>query len=152
MKSLNRMNQDKGFTLIEVLLVLSVVSLLATVPVMQFTQLKKETETQLFFEQLRSSITLIQSEAILNHQWTSMEVYPSNRLILFEVEGAENTSHPANHVLHLPESISLLGKSKVYSFSAGSGNLGNINELNFETIHGRKTLSFKMGSGRFEIN
>ncbi|SFC14075.1 prepilin-type N-terminal cleavage/methylation domain-containing protein [Alkalibacterium subtropicum] len=143
--------KDDGFTLIEVLLVLALVSLLATFPVMHFAQLKKETETQLFFEALRSGITLIQTEAVVNDHWTNMEVRPTNRLIRFRVTGTENTDHPANHILYLPESISLYGTSKEYLFSKSSGNLGNINELNFSTIHGRVTVSFQMGSGRFVI-
>ncbi|OJF94302.1 competence type IV pilus minor pilin ComGD [Alkalibacterium sp. 20] len=151
MISYKQLKQDKGFTLIEVLLVLSLVSLLATFPVVHFTQIKKETETQLFFESLRSSITLIQSEAIVNHHWTKMEVRPTNRLIRFRVTGADNTKHPANHILYLPESISLVGTTKDYSFSSGSGNLGNINVIYFNTIHGRVSVSFQMGSGRFVI-
>lgn len=148
---MNRLKQDKGFTLIEVLLVLSLVSMLAMFPVMQFTQMRKETETQIFFESLRSGITLIQSEAIMNHQWTNMEIQPANRLIRFRVTGAGNEGHPANHILYLPESMSLVGGFKEYLFSSGSGNLGNINEINFNTIHGRVTVSFQMGSGRFVI-
>lgn len=144
-------NKDDGFTLIEVLIVLSLVSLLATFPVMHFNQLKKETETQLFFEALRSGITLIQTEAVMNDQWTNMEVRPANRLIRFRVTGKENSAHPANHILYLPESMSIIGTSKEYLFSKSSGNLGNINELNFQTIHGRVTVSFQMGSGRFVI-
>lgn len=145
------LKKNDGFTLIEVVLVLSIVSLLATFPVMHFAQLKKETETQLFFEALRSGITLIQTEAVINDHWTNMEVRPTNRLIRFRVTGKENSDHPANHILYLPESISLYGTSKEYQFSRSSGNLGNINELNFNTIHGRVTVSFQMGSGRFVI-
>ncbi|MER2063316.1 MAG: competence type IV pilus minor pilin ComGD [Alkalibacterium sp.] len=144
-------NNDEGFTLIESLLVLSVVSLLAAFPVMHFTQIKKETETQMFFEALRSGITLIQTEAVVNDHWTNMEVRPANRLIRFRVTRKENSEHPANHILYLPESVSLYGTTKEYTFSKSSGNLGNINELNFNTIHGRVTVSFQMGSGRFVI-
>ncbi|MDN6397995.1 MAG: prepilin-type N-terminal cleavage/methylation domain-containing protein [Alkalibacterium sp.] len=143
--------KDEGFTLLEVLLVLVIISIITTFPVMHFSQLKKETETQLFFESLRSGITLIQNEAVLNNQWTTMEVRPTNRLIRFRVTGKENSNHPASHVLDLPESMSLVGTSKDYSFSSGSGNLGNINKLKFNTMHGRVTVSFQMGSGRFVI-
>ena len=142
---------DDGFTLIEVLLVLSLVSLLATFPVMHFAQLKKETETQLFFESLRSGITLIQTEAVVNDHWTIMEVRPGNRLIRFRVITEENAVHPADQTLYLPDSLSLIGTTKDYSFSKSSGNLGNINELSFSTIHGRVSVSFQMGSGRFVI-
>lgn len=143
--------KDDGFTLVEMLLVLSVASLLATFPVMHFVQLKKETETQLFFEALRSGITLIQTEAVVNDHWTTMEVRPTNRLIRFRVTREENSDHPANQTLYLPDSVSLIGTTKEYMFSRSSGNLGNINELNFSTIHGRVTVSFQMGSGRFVI-
>jgi len=147
----SRLKKDDGFTLIEVLLVLSLVSLLATFPVMHFVQLKKETETQLFFEALRSGITLIQTEAVVNDHWTIMEVRPGNRLIRFRVITEENAVHPADQTLYLPDSLSLIGTTKDYSFSKSSGNLGNINELSFSTIHGRVSVSFQMGSGRFVI-
>ncbi|GEK91357.1 competence type IV pilus minor pilin ComGD [Alkalibacterium kapii] len=143
--------QEEGFTLLEVLLTLVIVSVITAIPIMHFTQLKKETETQLFFESLRSGITLIQNEAVFNNQWTTMEVRPTNRLIRFRVTGRENENHPANHILDLPESISLIGTSKEYMFSKKSGNLGNINKVNFNTIHGRVSVSFQMGSGRFVI-
>lgn len=148
---INIVKNDDGFTLIEVLLVLSLVSLLATFPVMHFAQLKKETETQLFFESLRSGITLIQTEAVVNDHWTIMEVRPGNRLIRFRVITEENAVHPADQTLYLPDSLSLIGTTKDYSFSKSSGNLGNINELSFSTIHGRASVSFQMGSGRFVI-
>jgi len=142
---------DQGFTLLEMTLVLAVVSMLAAFPVLHFTQTKKGTETQLFFESLRSGLTLIQTEAVVNHHWTIMEVRPTSRLIRFRVTGKENAEHPANHTLYLPESVSLIGTTKEYSFLSGSGNLGNIHEINFNTARGRVTVSFQMGSGRFVI-
>ncbi|MDZ7834859.1 MAG: competence type IV pilus minor pilin ComGD [Alkalibacterium sp.] len=151
MKAAVSLEADQGFTLLEMTLVLAVVSILAAFPVLHFTQTKKETETQLFFESLRSSITLIQSEAIFNKHWTIMEVRPTSRLIRFRVTGKENADHPVNHTLYLPESMSLIGTSKEYSFLSGSGNLGNINEIRFNTARGRVTVSFQMGSGRFVI-
>lgn len=145
------LKQDNGFTLIEVMLVLSLVSLLVTIPVLNFTRMKEETETQLFFESLRSGITLIQNEAIVNDHWTLMEVRPRNRLIRFRVTGANNGAHPANHILYLPDSVSLVGTATEYSFSRGSGNLGNFIGIGFNTIHGRVNVSFQIGSGRFVI-
>lgn len=112
--------------------------------------MKSQLETALFFEEVRSSITLMQNHAVLNDQWTEVEIRPQARELVFRVIGDQN--HSLNHSISLPEDIKILGGSKLYRFLSGSGNQGNLNKTKFEVNDDIYELSFKLGSGRFEIS
>lgn len=145
----NKLKKSEGFTLIETVLVLSIVSIILSMPIVYFNKLKVESETQLFFETLGASITLAQSYAILNQDWTVMEVRPDSRDISFRVVGDRN--HPIAHRLSLPESLSMPGGSREFRFSSSTGNQSDIVQVPFDTVNGRVNLRFKFGKGRFTI-
>lgn len=144
------MKKDDGFTLMETLLVLSILSLLISFPIVQFSSMREESEHQLFFDSLRSSITLIQTHAVINNEWTVMEVRPVNNKIYFRVPAHIN--HPASHTLSLPDGITIQGTSRDYDFKSGTGNQGNLHPVIFQTRKGKVELKFQMGSGRFVID
>ena len=145
----NNLKKSEGFTLIETVLVLSVVSLILSIPFVHFNKLRVESETQLFFESLGSSITLVQTYAILNQEWTVMDVRPGSRDISFRVVNDRN--HPIAHKLPLPESLSLPGGAREFRFSSNTGNQSDILQVPFETTKGKVNFKFKFGKGRFTI-
>lgn len=140
---------DTGATFIESLLVLSVISFLFTIPVVQLNQVRKQSETQLFFDSLSSSITLIQNYSVLNNEWTSMEYRPSRGTIYFKVVG--NNTHPINHVLTVPEHMKIISTANEIRFLKNSGTISNPHTIAFETINGKVECVFQIGSGRFDI-
>lgn len=140
---------EKGFTLPEVMLVLMIGAFLIGLPPVVSASYAEELEGRLFLEQLQSSITLIQNEAVLNGKRTKMATYPNNRLIRFTVVG--ESGHPANHTLALPKSVSLTSRSEDYYFTSGAGNLANLKPLTFKMNGEDVELVFQMGSGRYEI-
>lgn len=140
---------DTGVTFIESLLVLTVVSFILAMPVVQLNQVRKQSETQLFFDALSSSITLIQNYAVLNNEWTVMDYRPSRGTINFRVVG--NTSHPVNHVLTVPDHMKILSTADEIRFVRESGTISNPHTLAFQTINGKVECVFQLGSGRFEI-
>lgn len=141
------LKKENGFSLVETLLVLSLVSFILSIPILHFNRMKIESETQLFFESLESSITLIQSHAILNNEWTVIEVSPSSKQINFRVAG--DREHPINHRLYLPETMSLASGSVVYNFYSETGNQTQLKKLRFYTAKGEVEFGFLFGSGRF---
>lgn len=140
---------DTGATFIESLLVLSVISFLFTIPVVQLNQVRRQSETQLFFDSLSSSITLIQNYSVLNNEWTSMEYRPSRGRIYFKVVG--NNTHPINHVLTVPEHMKIISTANEIRFLKNSGTISNPHTIAFETINGKVECVFQIGSGRFDI-
>lgn len=141
-------NED-GVTFIESIIVLSVIGFIIGLPVVQLNHVRMQSETQLFFDSLSASITLIQNYAVLNNEWTSMEYRPSRGTIYFKVVG-KNT-HPVNHVLTVPEHMKILSTANEIRFIRSSGTISNPHTLAFQTINGKVECVFQIGSGRFDI-
>ncbi|PRY82166.1 competence type IV pilus minor pilin ComGD [Alkalibacterium olivapovliticus] len=141
--------KEDGLTLIESLLVLSVVTLLLTLPTVHFNYLTKKSETALFFESFQSSVTLAQNYSVLNDAWTVVTFLPSRGEITFRVAGEAN--HPIEHVLTLPDHIILLNKTVEFRFSRKSGNIGQFETISFHTPEGIIDYVFQLGSGRFVV-
>ncbi|API89964.1 hypothetical protein BKP56_12150 [Marinilactibacillus sp. 15R] len=147
---IKKLQEQNGFTLIESLIVLSLVGIFLLIPVIPFNKMEADIENSLFFEELQSSITLLQNESVLNDEWTEIEMRPNAREIVFRVIGKRN--HILNRSIALPDTIEILGGSKVYRFLSESGNQGNLNKTRFQVGDKFYTLSFKLGSGRFELS
>lgn len=145
----NSLYQEEGMTLIETLLVLSVVSLFLLLPTVHFNHLAKKSETALFFESFQSSITLVQNYAVLNDVWTVVRFRPSRGDIYFRVGG--EADHPIEHVLTLPEHVRILNTTVEFRFSKNSGNIGQFETITFETPEGIVDYVFQLGSGRFVV-
>lgn len=141
--------EDAGVTFIESVMVLSVISFIIGLPVLQLTHVRKQSETQLFFDSLSSSITLIQNYAVLNNEWTAMEYRPSRGTIYFKVLG--DSSHPVNHVLTVPDHMTILSTANEVRFLSKSGTISNPHTLAFQTVNGKVECVFQIGSGRFDI-
>ncbi|MCC5889655.1 MAG: hypothetical protein JJU01_03730 [Alkalibacterium sp.] len=140
---------EAGVTFIESIMVLSIVSFIIGLPAVQLNHIRKQSETQLFFDSLSASITLIQNYAVLNNEWTSMEYRPSRGTIHFRVVG--NSSHPINHVLTVPEHMKILSTANEIRYVRRSGTISNPHTLAFQTINGKVECVFQIGSGRFDI-
>lgn len=143
------MKRDEGMTLIETLLVLAVLSLMISIPTVQFSRLKERSETALFFETFQSSVTLMQNYAILNDKWTVIEFRRPLKDISFRVAGERG--HPIEHKLSLPDHISLLNDLTEFRFSRGTGHISGHEVIRFRTPEGIVEFAFQLGSGRYEI-
>lgn len=144
-----KLKSEEGFTLIESIIVLFVIGIFFSFPILSFREAEKDIELDLFFEELSSSITLIQNHAILNGQTTYVEANPDLNTFLFRVRGED--THSINHQLDITDTVMLIGTVRQYEFQRQSGNQGNLNRLRMDTHKGRFELVFQMGSGRFEI-
>lgn len=147
---------EAGFTLIETLLTLLVVSLLMLLPVLSIEKISKNIQIDLFLRELTSNITLMQNHAILTGEQMVIEFIPRDNLIRFKKDsGNSGTTHALYREMHLQEGL--------YEFSgdgygqvAFCGYTGNISARQGWTTHiqtskGIYKLVFWLGSGRFEI-
>lgn len=145
----NQLKKEDGVTLIETLLVLTVVSFILVLPTIHFDYLTKKSETALFFESFQSSMTLVQNYSVLNDEWTVVRFRPSRGDIYFRVGGEPD--HPIEHVIDLPEHVQLLNKTVEFRFSKNSGNIGHFETIRFKTPEGIVEYAFQLGSGRFVV-
>lgn len=149
-------NQDAGFTLIETLITLLVISLLLLMPTLSFEKITKSMQTDLFFRELSSNITLMQNHAILTGHKTVVEFVPQENLIRFkEDKSSLGSTHPIYREMYLQEEVyEFYGND--YGQVAFNGWTGNITSKNgwttyIQTSEGLYKIVFWLGSGRFEI-
>lgn len=140
---------QKGFTLVETLVVLSLIWIFLLIPVIPFQSIQEELETKQFMKELESTITLFQNHAILNEETTRFETRPAAREIAFRV--VTDRDHAINQKLKIPEHIELVSASRIYRFVSGSGNQGNLNPIRFKTDSQVIVIQFSLGSGRFDV-
>lgn len=142
------LNNQKGFLLLESLLVLSIAASLLLIPQMMTKRATASVEGELFKQNLESSITATQNYAVLSGKMTKVELLPQNRKIVFTVLADKN--HSFNHTLVFPDSVSSLSNTIAFYFLGGSGNINNLNSIIFK-INGEKAkIKFQLGSGRYE--
>lgn len=140
---------QKGFTLVETLVVLSLIWIFLLIPVIPFQSIQEELETKQFFKELEATMTLFQNHAILNGETTRFETRPAAREIAFRV--VTDRDHALNQKLKIPEHIELVSASRIYRFVSGSGNQGNLNPIRFKTDSQVIVIQFSLGSGRFDV-
>ena len=142
------LNNQKGFLLLESLLVLAIAASLLFIPPLLSRDVISATEGELFKQQLESSVTATQNYAVLSGKMTKIELSKQNKHIKFSL--LDNPSHSLNHRLIFPESVSALSTTKVFHFLGGSGNIRELDSMAF-TIDGKRAVfKFQMGSGRYE--
>lgn len=142
------LKNQKGFLLLESLLVLSIAASLLLIPQLITKRATAVIEGDLFKQNIESSVTATQNYAVLSGKMTKVELFRQNRKITFTV--LEDKNHSFNHTLVFPESVSSLSNTLEISFLGGSGNIKNLDSITF-MINGEKEIfSFQLGSGRYE--
>lgn len=149
--------QEDGFTLVETLLTLFVVSLTVLIPILSIDRMIEHMQIDLFFREATANITRMQNHAILNGESTQIEFVnqDGNQYINFVIP--HNRSHPASNKIEIDSPYYKLktGKSnytKYVKYHHTTGNISDIGTVHFETTTGNYKLTFWLGSGRFEIS
>lgn len=145
-------NED-GFTLIETLLILMITSSLLLFSVLKINETIETVQIDLFFRELTSKITQLQTHALMTGESTEVKVVPGEELISFRIyeEGKEN--HILNEVWIIDSSYYEIGSygARQFIFKGGSGNITGSDKIIFNTTKGRYELVYLMGSGRFDV-
>lgn len=139
---------QKGFLLIESMLVLVIAACLLLFPPMLSKEIIAVQEANLFKQQLESSVTATQNYAIVTGKRTKVELFPQNRKIVFNV--LDDRQHSFNHILPFPKNVSSTSTTKIFYFGGGDGNISGLDSISF-TINGkREKFKFQLGSGRYD--
>lgn len=141
--------REEGFTLIELSIVLFIFSLVSLFSITSIQRTQRNLELNLFLEEISSSLTLVQTHAILNEETTFVEILPTSREFRFRVRG--NHNHEISHTVFLPETVSLYGGARDFDFKRGSGNVTKFSTIRLKTHKGDYGIVFQIGSGRFDI-
>lgn len=142
------LNNQKGFLLLESLLVLSIAASVLLIPQMMSKSATAAIEGDMFRQNLESSVTAAQNYAVLSGKMTKIELFRENRKITFTI--LEDKNHLFNHTLDFPDSVSSLTNAMEIYFLGGSGNIKNLNSITFK-INGKSAkFKFQLGSGRYE--
>lgn len=154
LKIMIRTNED-GYTLIETLLVLFIVGCTFAIPVLAIDKMIVETKVDLFFRELTSNITMMQNHSVLNGERTSVRFFNDtnngNEFVDF------NVVLKPDHHLNKRQNLDLdyyhyrNKASKVIYFKGYSGHISESSNVHFRTSTADYTLTFWLGSGRFEI-
>ena len=148
--------QEEGFTLVETLITLLISSFLIFLPTLSMSEMTRSIETDLFFRELSSQITMMQNHAILMNETTRVEFSPRQNVIRFKINNGFGEAHPLNREISLEDYTCefLSSNLQVIEFKRKSGNIavlaGNW-RIKFTTDIGTYELVFKLGSGRFDI-
>lgn len=150
-------DKESGFTLVETLITLVILSFLIFLPLLSIDQAIHSVKADLFFRELSSNITMMQNHAILNGENTVVKFVPRDHTIQFEVYTKDyQTTHPLNREMTLKgEDYEFFGKKYLsFYFAANTGSITVTDHhwrVRFKMKEELYELVFKLGSGRFEI-
>lgn len=150
-----RHKNDSGFVLIETAFLLFIISMMTLIPVLSIDKMIASAQIDAFFRELSSNITLMQNHAILNNERTDIQFVKGKEgaedIIEFKVNGYAD--HPLNRRMSVDSPYYAYGTGKYFGFhfKKGTGNISISNTVEFDTVKGRYTLTYWLGSGRFEI-
>ncbi|WP_449536962.1 competence type IV pilus minor pilin ComGD [Ferdinandcohnia sp. Marseille-Q9671] len=147
MKALGQVD-EKGFTLIEALLVLSVVIIISSISLLQLRPLHESKKIDHFLEQLQNDIFYAQQYAISHSETTqlyfnaSQSYYRvntgiSNEVVLFRKIDTSITVQ-----------YTTLGTTLVFT---KSGNIQRAGEIRFRSKGDTYKVTFQIGKGRFYV-
>lgn len=139
------LENEKGFTLIEMLLVLSIVMVMTTSILFIGTAKLEELEEKRFFKQFHLDIQRLQAIAIAEEKYT---------YIKFSEKGTIYTAKSANVMLFeykLPLNVRLSTQSYLQEISFHpNGSVKEFGTLVFETSKGLKVITVYIGKGKLK--
>ncbi len=142
------MRRHSAFTLLESLLVLTVVSLFIMVPTMLIKKTTQTMATIYFFDQLEKSILTCQQVAIVSGRYTEALLYsPSQPEIVFWLNPSERLE-----TLTIPETLRVPRAWRGVKFSGGTGNTNLYQNIDFiwDEKKQKITYRFLIGKGHYE--
>lgn len=145
--------KEDGFTLLETLLVLMILSISLLFPVIKINDAIQTIQIDLFFRELSAKITQYQTHAMLNGRSTEIRFVHSSQSIVFSMRNEETDNFQVEETWHLnsPYYEITKGESRRIEFKEFTGNITHAGFVPIKTSNGRYRLYHQMGSGRFDI-
>lgn len=144
----NFLRDDSGFTLLEMIIVLMMISILMSFPVLLAPIQPKSLIVESYIHDIGTEVLRAQNEALLYDKYIVLEVKTGQNLIIFKGE-QENKIYRAPDELRL--SYNKFRSNGSWQIKKGTGSISNINRISFLTDWGRYELYFSLVGGRYEI-
>lgn len=140
-----RKKEARGFTLVESLITLFVVTSFTLLPTLSTIRLQDKIEIEQFFASLEKRILASQQAAITGMLPSDMQITDSSIYFRTLVSTGIDWS-----LLTIPKELVYTGTSKLV-FSMNSGNNSSLSKMSFYWKEKKETISyqFQMGSGRY---
>lgn len=146
MKMGNHRN-EKGFTLLESLFVLSIFLLIISVSMLLLRPHNVQLERQLFFSQLQADLLYAQQYALTNQKLVSVNFPLPDKFYYVRKQSGELLIKR-----EYPESITASeGSQKLYFRYHSNGNISSFGSIFFYIDGERYQMTFQLGRGRFYV-
>ncbi|KAB7708779.1 hypothetical protein F9802_01110 [Bacillus aerolatus] len=142
------LKSEKGFSILEMLLILSIMLVLLSVTVLPLPKLAANFEKKQFFNQLQADLFLAQSYAIAKQDVVEVKFLPA---------GDRYSIHPvtASSVMliqrNMPDSIRHVNGSLAKLSFLPNGNTSSFGTVHFKYQDQYISLIFQIGKGRFYV-
>lgn len=149
---MTKMNED-GFTLIETVLTVFIISLTLLIPALSIDEMIENTQIEMFFRELTADITLMQNHTILTGEGTNIDFRRSNGVDRIRYSVRLQPDHPLNKTVVIDPEIGGFRNAvpTLIEYNVSSGNISNFGTIDFVMSNGTYRLTFWLGSARFEI-
>lgn len=149
-----RLNKSEdGFTLVETLLVLFIVSCTFLIPVLAIDRMIEQTTVDLFFRELTGNITMAHTHAVVNGDPTKIEFFKDGNFDHINFSVIQQPNHPLSKQMVLNRDYYYFHNRNqtIITFKRHTGNISGSVNIRFGSVNGDYRLTYWLGSGRFEI-
>ncbi|HWJ80311.1 MAG TPA: competence type IV pilus minor pilin ComGD [Niallia sp.] len=143
-----KMNNEKGFTLIEMLVSLSIFMILASISIFLLTPQKTSLNETQFITQLQADLLYGQTFAITNQQILQVKIYPNLRK--YSISGNINSNFGLER--NYDESIVFQKESSITFNINPNGNFSKFATYEFKIGKQKYKLTTLIGKGRFYVS
>lgn len=139
---------ETGFTVIETMIILTVILILLSVAVLPFPKLAANVEKRQFLNQLQADIFLAQSYAVAKQEKVELRFSSANNSYTVKPFGAA-----ADVIVqrHLPDLVQYTEGSLSKVSFLPNGNTDSFGTVHFNCGDRRVSLIFQIGKGRFYV-
>ncbi|MFD3447746.1 competence type IV pilus minor pilin ComGD [Microbacteriaceae bacterium 4G12] len=148
MRSYSR-TYERGFTLLETLLVLFIVSVLATVGYMNLQPIYEHRKIEQFVEQFQQDVIFMQQAALSNNRRYALRLYPEQHKYNITQVGAENATLVRYYDSQLNIDIGTLPQPLTYR---ENGNINRAGTMYVSYKNRKYSIVFQIGKGRFSYH
>ena len=137
-----------GFTLIEMILVLFVISVIMLIPSMKIPNMERAVTDIFFFEEFERFIQVTQESAVFSGRACRIAMKKGSNEILFDY--VLSTGNKRHVYIEIPETIKAQTDTFV-TFLGETGTLSKVTKFKFLVVKSNKTVvyQFYLGSGKF---
>lgn len=141
---------EKGFTLIEMMMVLFIITAATGIALVSFQSLHESRQTEHFLEQLKKDLYLAQEYAMSHNKKVHLTFSHADHLYTIKAQWRDSPILTNNY----DNSIAVkndYNMGLIVTFVKGSGNISKIGKLKIQTPQGVYLIVFHPGKGRFYI-